>query len=249
MTRASRVACLLVGAAVVLGSPAAASAAPAENSNGMRYKVLVFTDPAAGTAASSPAIKALRALGQERRFAVVATSDPAKLAEEDVSEYGAVVFLNTSVDVLDGAGQAEFEEYFRAGGGFVGIGSAIESEPEWPFLTELFGARAAGQDRRSSRARSRSPTASMTRQGPAGVLDAHRRLVQLHGQRPRRSATCSPPSSSDPLGPQPQGRPLDGIDGGTMGADHPVAWCKDYRGGRSFYTSLGNTAASFNDAG
>ena len=27
-----------------------------------------------------------------------------------------------------------------------------------------------------------------------------------------------------------------------MGADHPVAWCKDYRGGRSFYTS-GSTSA------
>ena len=40
----------------------------------------------------------------------------------------------------------------------------------------------------------------------------------------------------DPFGPQPQGQMLDGIAGGTMGADHPVAWCKDYKGGRSFYT-------------
>ena len=38
---------------------------------------------------------------------------------------------------------------------------------------------------------------------------------------------------------------LDGIEGGTMGADHPVSWCKDHEGGRSFYTALGNTAASF----
>ena len=29
---------------------------------------------------------------------------------------------------------------------------------------------------------------------------------------------------------------IDGIAGGTMGADHPVTWCKDYQGGRSFYT-------------
>ena len=49
----------------------------------------------------------------------------------------------------------------------------------------------------------------------------------------------------DPFGPQPQGQVLDGIEGGTMGFDHPVSWCKDYRGGRSFYTALGNTAASF----
>src|SRR4029079_17139685 len=49
----------------------------------------------------------------------------------------------------------------------------------------------------------------------------------------------------DPFGPQPQGQVLDGIDGGTMGADHPVSWCKDYRGGRSFYTALGNTTDAF----
>ena len=30
-----------------------------------------------------------------------------------------------------------------------------------------------------------------------------------------------------------------------MGADHPVSFCKDYQGGRSFYTALGNTPASF----
>ena len=52
----------------------------------------------------------------------------------------------------------------------------------------------------------------------------------------------------DPFGPQPQGQVLDGIAGGTMGADHPVSWCKDYKGGRSFYTALGNTASSFGEA-
>ena len=31
---------------------------------------------------------------------------------------------------------------------------------------------------------------------------------------------------------------------GTMGADHPVTWCKDYQGGRSFYTTLGTSAAA-----
>ena len=32
--------------------------------------------------------------------------------------------------------------------------------------------------------------------------------------------------------------------GGTMGSDHPITWCKDYQGGRSFYTGLGDTPAS-----
>src|ERR687885_626673 len=36
--------------------------------------------------------------------------------------------------------------------------------------------------------------------------------------------------------------------GGTNGFDHPIMWCKDYRGGRSFYTAGGNTAASFGES-
>ena len=49
----------------------------------------------------------------------------------------------------------------------------------------------------------------------------------------------------DPFGPQPGGNTLDGIAGGTMGANHPISFCKDNLGGRSFYTGLGNSAAEF----
>ena len=30
-----------------------------------------------------------------------------------------------------------------------------------------------------------------------------------------------------------------------MGFDHPVAWCKDYQGGRSFYTAVGHTRTGY----
>ena len=36
--------------------------------------------------------------------------------------------------------------------------------------------------------------------------------------------------------------------GGTNGFDHPIAWCKDYQGGRSFYTGVGGTPESFGEA-
>ena len=31
--------------------------------------------------------------------------------------------------------------------------------------------------------------------------------------------------------------------GGTMGGDHPITWCQNYGGGRSWYTGLGHTEA------
>ena len=56
------------------------------------------------------------------------------------------------------------------------------------------------------------------------------------GRRTRR-ATCtrSPTCASAPT---PAGT-------GANGWDHPVSWCRDYDGGRSFYTGMGGTAASF----
>jgi type 1 glutamine amidotransferase len=33
--------------------------------------------------------------------------------------------------------------------------------------------------------------------------------------------------------------------GGTMGYDHPVAWCQDKAGGRSWYTGLGHSIESY----
>ena len=30
-----------------------------------------------------------------------------------------------------------------------------------------------------------------------------------------------------------------------MDTDHPIAWCHERRGGRSFYTALGHTEESF----
>ena len=32
-----------------------------------------------------------------------------------------------------------------------------------------------------------------------------------------------------------------------MGSVHPLAWCRDYGGGRSFYTALGHTDQAYAD--
>ena len=32
-----------------------------------------------------------------------------------------------------------------------------------------------------------------------------------------------------------------------MGADHPIAWCHRYAGGRSVYTAMGHTSDSYRE--
>ena len=37
-------------------------------------------------------------------------------------------------------------------------------------------------------------------------------------------------------------------DGNTTDDDHPISWCQRYDGGRSWYTGMGHTQASFSEA-
>jgi type 1 glutamine amidotransferase len=32
-----------------------------------------------------------------------------------------------------------------------------------------------------------------------------------------------------------------------MGADHPIAWCHPFKGGRAWYTALGHTIESYSE--
>ena len=54
--------------------------------------------------------------------------------------------------------------------------------------------------------------------------------------------------SDAPFDQTGDGPTINALAGGTMGADHPVTWCKDYQGGRSYYTNHGASAAAFDDA-
>src|SRR5690606_34457205 len=60
--------------------------------------------------------------------------------EEILREYAAVVFLNTTGDVLNEVQQADFERYIQAGGGFFGIHAATDTEYGWPWYNKLVGA-------------------------------------------------------------------------------------------------------------
>src|SRR3954447_16799397 len=159
--------------------------------------------------------------------------------------YRAVVFLNTGqASPLTDAQRAVYETYFKKGGGFVGIGSAIETDPNWSFLSDALGTRSSG----------RTTVQTGTVKVFDRVHDATKTLPEYWDRTDnfynytvnvRGASHILSSVVEDPFEPQPGGNTLKGITGGTMGANHPVSFCKDYLGGRSFYTTLGNTPESF----
>ena len=104
-------------------------------------KVLVFSKTMGYRHGSiERGVEIVKKLGSENGFKVDATEDASFFSEEILKQYSAIIFLNTTGDILDEVQQAEMERYIQAGGGFVGIHAATDTEYDWPWYNKLVGA-------------------------------------------------------------------------------------------------------------
>ena len=223
---------LLCAGLAACGGPGPAPVASGPAAGPGPYRVLVFTRTTGFRHASIPtAITTVRALGAADGFAVTATEDPTAFRPAELAGYRAVVFLSTTGDVLDPAGRSALEAYVRGGGGFVGVHSASDTEYGWPFYAELVGARFAGHP-------AVQPVTVRFRPGPltAGLPATWRVTDEPYNFRGR-------PQGAQVLATLDEST----YSGGTMGADHPIAWTAEVGRGRSFYTGLGHPDAIYAD--
>src|SRR4029078_1004932 len=104
-------------------------------------RVLVFSKTNGFRHSSIPNGKtAIQKLGKENDFDVDVTEDSLAFTEDNLKKYAAVVFLNTTGNVLSYKQEAAFERFIQAGGGFVGIHSATDTEYDWIWYVKLVGA-------------------------------------------------------------------------------------------------------------
>lgn len=189
-------------------------------------RLLIFSKTTGYRHASiEAATGALREIVKPDGFDVDSTEDAAAFTDDYVARYDAVVFLSTTGEVFDDAQRATFEQYLRSGGAYVGIHAASNAEPEWPFYGDVVGARFNGHP--------------------------HIQPATITVTDPHHPATAHLPQGWEwtdewyNFKAHPQARVLLTVDessyeGGTMGADHPLAWCHTVHGARSFYTALGH---------
>lgn len=177
-------------------------------------------------------IAAIQQLGAANDFNVTATEDPAAFTDANLATYEAVVFLNTTGDVLNAAQQASFERFIAGRRGYVGIHSAADTEYDWSWYGGLVGAYFQSHP--------------AIQQATIKVADLAHPATAMLPQRWVRTDEWYDFRAN----PRGDVHVLATVDettysGGSMGFDHPIAWCQEYAGGRSFYTGLGHTAASY----
>ncbi|GIE95677.1 ThuA domain-containing protein [Paractinoplanes rishiriensis] len=222
----------LLAGAVSIGL--AAGAIPAAGA-GSDYAVLVFTKTTGYRHESIPAgVQAIRDLGAAHGFTVTEAPDASAFTADNLARYRAVVFLSTSGDVLDVHQQAAFEAYIRTGGGFVGVHAAADTEYDWPFYGRLVGAWFAGHPEIQ---RADAHVTNRAHPATAHLPRVWTRTDELYNYR------TNPRSAVQVLATLDESS----YTGGTMGADHPIAWCHTVDRGRAFYTGFGHTAASYTE--
>ncbi|ALV32640.1 ThuA domain-containing protein [Streptomyces sp. CdTB01] len=195
----------------------------------MAPRLLVCTRTADYRHESIPAaVAAVRALDD---WEVDHSEDPA-VFERPLHGYAAVVFLSTSGEVLTPAGRERLAAYVEGGGGFAGVHAAACTEYDWPYYGALLGARFDRHpDLQPGRAVVEDRAHPATRHLPA-VWDFTDEWYDFRtNPRDRVRVLMSADESS--------------YEGGGMGADHPLAWCREQGAGRVFYTALGHTAEAY----
>ncbi|MGD2102211.1 MAG: ThuA domain-containing protein [Acidimicrobiia bacterium] len=202
---------------------------------GAEPAILVFHRTAGFRHDSIPnGIAALTEIGEERGFSVVATEDPSVFTGSGLAEFGVIVFMNTTRDVLDAGQQAAMESHITAGHGFVGIHAAADTEYEWPWYGGLVGAYFDGHpEPQQASVRVVDSEHPVVR----GLPVDFRRFDEWYDFRSVPEADVTILMTLDETS----------YEGGGMGENHPIAWAHEYDGGRSVYIGFGHTGESYSE--
>jgi type 1 glutamine amidotransferase len=194
--------------------------------NGDSAHVLVFSKTAAYRHASIAEGKlALLKIGKENKLIVDTTEDAAVFTTDNLKKYKAIIFLNTSGDILNQEQQIAFQNYIRSGGSFVGIHAATDTEKDWPWYNELAGAYFKGHPKpQVARYNILDKKFPATAFMPDTLSRLEEDLVKVVMTVDEKSYT-----------------------GGNMPDFHPAVWYHTFEGGKAFYTAWGHHPETFKE--
>ncbi|MCW9708502.1 ThuA domain-containing protein [Fodinibius salsisoli] len=177
--------------------------------------------------------EAVQKLVSEEELQPLHTENAAYFHPDSLASFEAVIFLNTTGDILNDQQQQHFEQFIQQGGGFVGIHAAADTEYEWPWYGNMVGAYFVSHP--------------AIQEATLNVIDqSHPATSHLPSEWVRTDEWYNYKEISDQINVLIE---LDesSYEGGENGDYHPISWYHDYDGGRAFYTGLGHTEESYSE--
>ncbi|KAI0530073.1 Crp/FNR family transcriptional regulator [Xylaria digitata] len=200
------------------------------------FGVFVFSKTVGYRHDSIPAgVEGLKRLSASTNsFTVEASEDSSLINTDFLSRFKVVLFLSPSGEFLSREELHALKIYINNGGGFVGIHCASAGMYSEPWYGELIGAYFTNHP---------EPQQNVVRVENkdhiivSGFPHEFKWFDEWYNftQNPRNKVTVLL-STDESL-----------YEGGAMSSDHPLAWCREFEGGRSFYTSLGHFDEAYQD--
>lgn len=195
-------------------------------------KVLVFSKTEGFRHSSiETGVKAITKLGEEKGFEVTASEDAQLFTDENLKQYSTIIFLNTTGDIFNTRQEIALERYIQAGGGFVGIHAATDTEYQWPWYGQLVGAYF------ESHPKTQEAELIIHDDPNFPVLDS---LPEPWRRTDEWYNFIQTPDHVNVLVSIDE----DSYEGGKNG-NHPMVWYHNFDGGRSFYMEFGHTEDSY----
>ena len=150
-----------------------------------------------------------------------------------LQQYEAVVFLNTSRNVLNEQQQVAFEQYIRSGKGFLGIHGATTTEYDWPWFGRLVGAYFLDHPEIQE---ATLKVTDMDHPSTESLPETWIRTDEWYNFRDIKEDLNVVLTIDETS-----------YEGGKNGNYHPMAWYHEFEGGRSFYTALGHSIEAYDE--
>ena len=194
-------------------------------------------------AATGAVVNGLKNDWTQHGMTVESTIDSLAFTPQNLARFDAIVFYNTNYrngPLLAREQEAAFEAYVRAGGGFVGIHSAIPlngtfEESVWPWYAQLYGARFRSHAPYRSAPMVIEDTTHFSTRGLPARITLPDEWYALQSN-PRDLPGVRVLATVDETGFLPDS---------DMGGDHPVTWSRTFEGARAWMTVVGHDAAAF----
>ncbi|TAE23122.1 MAG: PKD domain-containing protein [Cytophagales bacterium] len=200
-------------------------------------RVLVFSKTKGYRHASIPVgQRTLMQMGKENGFSVDTTENSALFNEANLKRYGLVLFLSTTGDVLNDAQQAAFERYIQAGGGYLGIHAATDTEYGWPWYNKLAGGQFMSHPGNPNVQTGEAYSADKASATMFGFPDRWKIKDEFYDFKNFNRDVKVIAKLDESTYKE-----------GKMGADHPAMWYHEYDGGRAFYTVFGHPDETYSE--
>lgn len=197
-------------------------------------KVLVFTKTEGHRHGSiSEGVALIRRLGKRNGFLVDHTARAERFNTKNLKKYALVIFLSTTGELLDDLQQEAFESYIKAGGNFMGIHAAADAEYSWDWYGKLIGGYFESHpEPQNASVVVNDHTHPATKMLPA-TWSRFDEWYNFKNLKEDLQILLTLDEST--------------YSGGAHGEVHPIAWCHEFEGGRSFYTGFGHGDAAFRE--